>query len=164
MAANLDQFVLDHAPGPVAALHPALISARQSVRSLVRSFAVLADDSLRIAWEWEGNDVDVRYAFYRALETLESAAGSIQMASAASPTSEAREAAGAATAARWDLQGLLASLTTDNLDADPKNGEWTVRQAVAHIVGSQRGYAWGSAWWLSTRDDPRAPGERRAPE
>jgi hypothetical protein len=35
---------------------------------------------------------------------------------------------------------------------------------MGHIIGGQRGYAWGSAYWLSTREEPRSPGPQRAPD
>ena len=126
--------------------------------------APLDDSSLRIQWFWDGNDVDVRYAFYRAFEVLESAEATARLIAGASGSSEAREAVAAATASRWELHGLLATLDDEDLDADPQNGEWTIRQTMAHIIGSQRGYAWGTAWWLSVRDEARAEGEQRAPE
>jgi hypothetical protein len=71
---------------------------------------------------------------------------------------------GATSAARWDLQGLLAGLSDADLDADPTGGEWTVRQTLAHIIGGQRGYAWGSAYWISVRHEPKPDGPRRAPD
>jgi hypothetical protein len=71
---------------------------------------------------------------------------------------------GATSAARWDLQGVLAGLSDSDLDADPGGGEWTVRQTMAHIIGGQRGYAWGSAYWISVRNEPKPEGPRRAPD
>jgi len=65
-----------------------------------------------------------------------------------------------ATAARWDLHGLLAPLGDAELDADPGGGEWSVRLTLGHIVGSQRAYGWGTGWWLQAGyriDDPALP-------
>jgi hypothetical protein len=73
-------------------------------------------------------------------------------------STEARDAVAAATAARWDTQGILATLADGDLDADPGGGEWTIRQTLAHSIGSQRGYAWGSAYWISVRNEPPAGG------
>ena len=164
MTAVLDPFVLKYAPGPLADLDATLIRTRAEAAALINAMAPLDDSSLLIQWFWDENDVDVRYAFYRAFEVLESAEAAARLAVAGSGSSQAREAVAAATASRWDLQGLLAALQDDDLDADPRNGEWTIRQTMAHIIGSQRGYAWGTAWWLSVRDEARAAGEQRAPE
>ncbi|MEO6350690.1 MAG: DinB family protein [Candidatus Limnocylindrales bacterium] len=164
MSAVLDPFILEYAPGPVAELDPALLRARREVTALLHGMARLDDSSLLTQWFWDGNDVDVRYAFYRAFETLETAESAARLALASSSSTEARDAVGAATASRWDVQGLLATFADEDLDADPGNGEWTIRQTMAHIIAGQRGYAWGTAWWLSVRDAPPPEGQHRAPD
>ena len=35
---------------------------------------------------------------------------------------------------------------------------------MGHIIGGQRGYAWGNAYWISVRNEPKPDGPRRAPE
>ncbi len=47
--------------------------------------------------------------------------------------------------------------TTALLDADPGGGEWSVRLTMGHIIAGQRGYAWGTAWWLEQAYDPANP-------
>jgi len=164
MTAVLDPFVLERAPGPTVGLDPALLGARAALNDLLAQLARVDDSQLTYAWTWDRNAVDIRYAFYRALETIEAATSALSRAMAGTPSSEARDAVGAATAARWELHGLLVTLADADLDADPGNKEWTVRQTLAHILGSQRGYAWGSAYWLSARNEPAPTGEWRAPE
>jgi hypothetical protein len=105
----------------------------------------------------------VRYGFYRVLEILDLAASASTRALAGSPSSEARDAVGATALSRWALHGVLATLTDVDLDADPGNAEWTIRRTMQHIINSQRGYAWGSANWLSVRDQPRPAGPQRLP-
>ena len=80
---------------------------------------------------------------------------------AGSESSEARDAVAAATASRWQLQGVLATLRDADLDADPGDGEWSIRRTLQHIINSQRGYAWGSAYWISVRDQPHGLGPPR---
>ena len=65
------------------------------------------------------------------------------------PLGPAVPALGAMTAARWDLHGVLTPLPDEVLDADPGGGEWTVRQTLGHILGSQLSYGWFNAWFLS---------------
>ena len=163
MAAILDPFVLEYAPGPLVELHPSIVRLRIAFYSLLSTLSPVADDRLTSAWIWDGNAVDVRYGFYRSLESLESAGSEVGRALTA-PSSEARDAVGATTLARWDLQGVLVGLDDADLDADPGGGEWTIRQTLAHIIGGQRGYAWGSAYWLSLGDQPRAQGRQTAPD
>jgi uncharacterized damage-inducible protein DinB len=164
MTAVLDKFITEHAPGPLVDLDPSLVRARTAFRTTLDVMARISDDRLTSAWTWDDHAVDVRYGFYRVLELLESATSETSRALSTSPSSEARDAVGEAAAARWELHGVLATLSDDDLDADPGGGEWTVRQTMGHIIGGQRGYAWGSAWWLSTRDQPRSPGAQRAPD
>ncbi len=163
MTATLDPFVLEHAPGPLASLDASILEARESVRSALTSLAAVPDAALGALWDWDGTQADVRYGFYRLLEVVERGTAEAGRAVEGQPSTEARDAVGAATAARWDLHGILAALDEADLDADPGGGEWTIRRTLAHMNSSQRGYAWGSAWWLSVRDQPRSEGPQRAP-
>jgi DinB family protein len=164
MSAVLDPFVLERAPGPVVGLHPALLRLRKAFNGTFDMLGTIPDERLTCLWVWDGNDINVRYAFYRMLEILESGAAEVARAIGGQESSEAREAVGQTSAARWDLQGVLAGLSDPELDADPGGGEWTVRQTMAHTIGGQRGYAWGSAYWISVRDEPKPEGPRRAPD
>ena len=92
------------------------------------------------------------------LEALELAAGAASAAVAASGSRPAGAAPfGDATAARWDLHGVLAPLADADLDADPGGGEWTIRQTLAHIVYVQRAYPAFASWWLSREQTPELP-------
>src|SRR3954470_19434625 len=164
MTAALDSFILEKAPGPLVELDPALLRARTAFRTTLDVLAGLDDSALLYALTWEGNAVDIRYGFYRVFEILEPATAAALRVLTSSPTTEARDAVAAATASRWQLQGVLATLTDADLDADPGNDEWSIRRTMGHINGSQRGYAWGSAWWMSVRDEPRQEGPQRAPD
>jgi hypothetical protein len=146
---TLDAFVLEYAPGPLIDIDPALVRARAAFRPTLDALASLSDADLLYDWRWNGNPADVRYGFHRTFELLESATAAAARALADSPTNEARNAVAAATASRWALQAILARLGDDDLDTDPGNGEWTLRKTMQHIINSQRGYAWGSAAWLS---------------
>jgi hypothetical protein len=164
MTAVLDPFVLERAPGRTVEPHPALLRLRDAFTGTFAVLGTIPDERLLSLWVWDGNDINVRYAFYRTLEILESATGEVARAVGPVESSEAREAIGMTTAARWELQGVLAALGDADLDADPGGGEWTVRQTMGHIIGGQRGYAWGSAYWISVRDQPKPVGPRRAPD
>lgn len=164
MTAVLDPFVLERAPGPVVDLHPALARLRNAFDGTFDVLGTIPDERLTSLWVWDGNDINVRYAFYRTLEVLESGAAHVALAIGGKESSEAREAVGATSAARWDLQGVLAGLSDADLDANPGGSEWTIRQTMGHIIGGQRGYAWGSAYWISVRHEPKPEGSRRAPD
>ena len=93
----------------------------------------------------------MRYGFYRISEAFERAG--IDAASALRATRVERgrgaELIGPATAARWDLQGVLIPLPDIAWDADPGGGEWSVRRTLGHVVTSQRGYALATSWWAA---------------
>ncbi|MEP7360708.1 MAG: DinB family protein [Chloroflexota bacterium] len=164
MTAVLDPFVLERAPGPTVELDPALVKARAALNDLLARLARIDDAALTYVWKWDGNDADIRYLFYRALEDIEGASGAAARTMTGTVSSEAHDAVAAATAARWEAQGILATLADADLDADPGGGEWTIRQTLGHIIGGQRGYAWGSAYWISVRNEPKPAGRRRAPD
>src|SRR5256885_2199105 len=93
------------------------------------------------ARRWRG-DGDVRYGLFRAIESVEAATADIEAILEA--TGSRRSTAGLrvapTTAARWDLHGRLVALDDAVLDRVAKDGEWTIRETLRHIVGGQRCY------------------------
>jgi hypothetical protein len=160
---NLDRFILEKAPGPLVEIPEALVRARNAFNETLAAFLAIDNERLGSAWTSVGANEEVRYGFYRVFELFETARSASRRSLASEASSEARDAVGAATESRWALHGVLATLTDADLDADPGNGEWTIRQTMQHIINSQRGYAWGSAAWLQlgVRGDL---GDRRLPE
>jgi hypothetical protein len=158
---DLDAPLLDRTdPSTSRPLPPALVAARANVIAGVRDVLAVPDAALTRPWDWiGGSEEEVRYGAYRAAEALELAEVEAHTAGAAAEADE-RQAArliGPSTAARWDLHGLLMPIGERQLDADPGGGEWPVRLAIGHIIGSQRAYAWGSAWWLEQGYDASDP-------
>jgi DinB superfamily len=103
-------------------------------------------------WLWNGRDPEdgIRYGIYRAGETIDAAGAELEAALGGAPVrSPGAIRASAATVARWELQGRLASLDDEILDRLPRPGEWTVRETMAHTIGGQRGYGWITRWWAS---------------
>jgi hypothetical protein len=138
-------------PSLARPLPPALVGARADVIAAARDLLAIPEAALARPWAWIGGGEDeVRYGAYRAAEALELAEIDARAAASAQDAGE-RDAArviGPSTAARWDLHGLLVPLDDELLDADPGGGEWSIRLVLGHIIGGQRAYAWGTAWWL----------------
>lgn len=163
----LDDFLLRLAPAPPVPVASELLRARDSIRASLAALREVPDSALERAWHWSGGELDVRYGFYRQYEELEDARARVRPLVAdasAEGGPAARPLVAAASAARWDLHGLLSSLSDADLDRDPGNQEWTLRQTLAHIVGGQRGYAWFTCWYLAQRDRPLDEFPERAPD
>jgi DinB superfamily len=148
-------------PPPTTPVPAWMVDARRALTTAADAVLGLDERELNRRWWWRDDrdgDTEVRYAFYRALETLERAAGvaSADVAAAGARPAGATRFAHAA-AARWDLHGLLAPLVDADLDADPGGGEWTIRQTLAHIVHVQRAYPAFASWWLSREQTAELP-------
>ena len=128
-----------------------LHAARRDVLAAVRDLRAIPDSVLTRPGVWKpGSEEELRYGFYRIAESFELASidadGAMRTAGVAPDRST--ELIRPATAARWDLQGVLEGLSDPTWDADPGNAEWTVRQTLGHVIASQRGYAVFTAWWI----------------
>jgi hypothetical protein len=143
----LEQYTQDIEERPIP---EALLATRRDVMAAVKALATIPDTSLEDAWAWKGDsEVELRYVFYRLLEEFERAGidAAAALRAAGAERGRAAELIAPATAARWDLQGLLLTLPDAAWDADPGGEEWTVRQTLGHTIASQRGYAAVTAWW-----------------
>jgi len=160
-AMNVDPVLERFGPPPTTQTPAWLTDARSTLTTATGALIDLDERELNRRWWWRedrGGETEVRYAFYRAIEALEGAAGAATNGILAAGTRPAGAAAfGSATAARWDLHGVLAPLVDADLDADPGGGEWTIRQTLAHIVYVQRAYPSFAAWWLSREQTPELP-------
>jgi DinB superfamily len=157
----LDAPLLDRTdPALARPLAPALVQARTDVLAAARDLLAIPEAGLTRPWGWiGGGEEEVRYGAYRAAEALELAEIDARAATSTADVAE-RQAArivAPATAARWDLHGILLPLDDAILDADPGGGEWSMRLALGHTISGQRAYAWGSAWWLEQALDVTAP-------
>ncbi len=147
-------------PSLARPLAPALASARIDLIAAARDLLAIPESALAQPWAWIGRgETEIRYSAYRAAEALEQA--EIEARSTAAPADphdrRAARIVGPATAARWDLHGLLLPLDDSLLDADPGGDEWSLRLVMGHIVASQRGYAWGNAWVQAHGPDATDP-------
>jgi DinB family protein len=149
----------DLRPNRSVEVAPAILRSRESFTGCIDDILAVPDASLEDRWRWRPNDeddADVRYGLYRIHEVLEEAIARIARDGA---TSDKRIALAVprlatATTARWELRGALAGFEPDTWDADPGNAEWSVRRTVGHVVGTQRRYNWGTAWYVSRRGSP----------
>ena len=144
-------------------LPDAIRDARADLAAIVADILAIPESALERDWAWiGGGEGDVRYGIYRLHELFERAEieASRQLRTSGRNGGVAAAIIGPATAARWDLHGVLAALTDADIDADPGGGEWTIRLTLGHTVNSQRAYGWSTAWWQErgfALDDPDLP-------
>jgi hypothetical protein len=147
--------VLDRPAPPLPA---SIVEARAAIASAAADYLAIPDAALERPWTWRGVENEVRYGIYRAAETVEAASAELEANLAgASARPPAVRIVAPSTIARWALHGRLAALDDSVLDTVARDGEWTVRQTLAHTVGGQRGYGWASRWWLSIPLGPDRP-------
>ena len=161
---SIDPFLLEHTDDAWARPVPAaLMTARDEVTAAARDLLAIPETALAKLWAWKGgSEEEIRYGAYRAAEAMEAAELGARELLAPTEGSErvAARLVGPTTAARWDLHGVLLPLEDALLDADPGDGEWTVRLTMGHVIAGQRGYGWGSSWWQGQGykvDDPALP-------
>lgn len=165
----MDDLLTRNTPGPTIPLDPAFAEARRSLERAVSDLLAIPDGAaLEREWPWNEGEVELRYGFYRLYEQLEGAAAEARriLATTDPAPGPAIDPIASATIARWDLYGVLAGLSDEDLDRDPGGGEWTIRQTLGHVVEVQRAYSWITAWWLGQRNQPefapRVPDEINA--
>ena len=120
--------------------------------------AGLDEAALARRWLYRDRPMDVRYALYRTLEDAQEA----HVRVAAGPHPESRRILSLAQRAFGDLLGLLVGLSADLLDRAPREGEWSVREALRHILVIERRYALQTLYAIERGDsDPvRIPDDR----
>ena len=119
---NVDPVLERYGPPPTAPLPGWVGDARRTLTTAAGGVLSLDEPELNRRWRWREDhegDTEVRYAFYRASRRSSGRRATPRPLS--TPPAHARLGAppfGHATAARWDLHGLLAPLADDDLDAD----------------------------------------------
>ena len=125
------------------------------------SLAVLATltdaDLARQFWSFRGTEFG-GYALYHALEEEQRA-----VVDAPSIPSESAWIMGLAQSAFGDLRGLLAGLDDALLDRAPAEGEWALRQILAHAIGVERSYRTNTEYSITrgSEEPVLMPVERR---
>jgi len=159
-----DEQLLRYTDAAYERLMPAALrAARLDVVAAVAELRRVSDASLAKPWAWKGGSQDeLRYGFYRIGEAFERAGidAEASLRSAGTHRGRAADLIAPATAARWDLQGLLIGLDNSAWGADPGGGEWTISQTLGHVISGQRHYGVATAWWQDQgyrADDPQLP-------
>jgi uncharacterized protein YfiM (DUF2279 family) len=119
------------------------ISLAQAVEQFTQTTQGASEVDLARPWAWSDYDSEgVRFAHFRAYEELRALAVSIAHARAVAgraPTQTQRILA-QYHAAFCDMQAALIGLSAEDADRTPAEGEWPIRQVVAHMAGADIGF------------------------
>jgi hypothetical protein len=115
--------------------------------STVQAFT---DTDLERPWGWKDYHEGVRFAFFRLCEQLSTLAArlDVERAASACPLTVAQRILGQYHSAYSDLQAVLLGVTDEQAAQAPLEGEWPLRQVLAHIVQADRGFLIGNALGL----------------
>ena len=109
----------------------------------VENFAALmlplSEKDLERDWVWKDHDEEgIRFAFFVTLQELRHLAVTL---STLRPTpTPAQHILSQYHAAYMDLQAALLGLSAEDEDKAPAEGEWSVRRAYAHVLGTDIGF------------------------
>jgi hypothetical protein len=119
--------------------NPSLCVAVEKFASSTQAFT---NPDLERPWNWQGYEEGIRFAFFRTYEQLCQLAARLETERAAShhPFTAAHRILGQYHTAYRDLQAVLLGVTDELATQAPAQGEWPVRQALAHIVQADRGF------------------------
>jgi hypothetical protein len=118
----------------------------QILPDAVKKFTLFAhsipDRDLEAPWSWGDYEEGIRFAFFRTYEQLREMAArlAVQRARAVGEPSEAQRILAQFNAAFWDLQGALLGVNNDLAQTVPAPGEWTVFEAIGHIIDAELGF------------------------
>ena len=123
-------------------------------------FAAFDEKELGQPWRFRDKPMDVRYALYRTIEDAQEASVRV----AALPHPESRRILSLAQRAFGDLRGLLIGLSTDLLDTAPRDGEWSVREILRHVIVTEGRYAVQTRYAVERTDaDPMRVADDKLP-
>ena len=128
----------------------------QAVEALVRATVDLPDADMDRTWVWREYDEEgLRFALLLAQHELRDLAVRLA-AMRPAPPSQAQRILGQYHYAYRDLSGALAGVRDDDLDRVPKEGEWALREVIAHMLGAEHGFL-GVVQYALASDRPRDP-------
>jgi len=120
----------------------------QAVEELVRATVHLSDEDMGREWKWREYDEEgLRFALLMTHHELRDLAVRLAARRTDGPTQTERILAQYHQTYR-DLTGLLAGVSSDDLDLVPAEGEWPVRETLKHMLGAEHGFLAVNRWAL----------------
>ncbi len=96
----------------------------------------IPEKDLERAWIWKDHDEEgIRFAFFVTIQELRQLA--VQLAANRKPPTQAQHILGQYHQQFIDLQSAVFGLSKEDSERAPAEGEWSVRQVYAHILGAE---------------------------
>ena len=125
----------------------------QAVEALVRATVDLSDAEMGRPWVWREYDEEgLRFALLMAQHELRDLAVRLA-AMRPPPPSQAQRILGQYHHAYRDLTGALAGVRDEDLDRVSMEGEWALREVIAHMLGAEYGFL-GTVQYARDADRP----------
>jgi hypothetical protein len=100
----------------------------------------LSERELERAWAWKDHDEEgIRFAFFVTLQELRQLA--IALPALRHRPTQAQHILSQYHAAYLDLQAAVLGLSNEDAERSPAEGEWSVKRAYAHILGTDFGFS-----------------------
>jgi hypothetical protein len=100
----------------------------------------VSEKDLERTWIWKDHDEEgIRFAFFVTIQELRQLA--VMLASKRKPLTQAQHILGQYHKQYMDLQAAIFGLTEADAGHAPAEGEWSVRQVYAHILGAEIGFS-----------------------
>jgi hypothetical protein len=108
----------------------------EAIKKLTVFAHSIPDRDLEAPWSWGDYEEGIRFAFFRTYEELREMAARLasQRSQTSGGSSEAQHILAQYNAAYWDLQGALIGVNNDMALITPAPGEWSVFEAIGHMV------------------------------
>ncbi len=119
------------------------MTVTQAVERLVKASVHLSDTDLDRKYVWEEYDDDgLRFALLTAHHQLREAHATVAAArlGAGMPFTEAQRILAQVHEAYRDLTGALAGVSEAELDAQPPEEQWPLREVLRHILDAEKGF------------------------
>jgi uncharacterized damage-inducible protein DinB len=115
-------------------------SVTQAVEELVRATVHLSDEDMGREWKWREYDEEgLRFALLMTHHELRDLAVRLDARRRSEP-SQAERILSQYHQTYRDLTGALAGVRTEDLDRIPSEGEWSLREALNHMLGAEHGF------------------------
>ncbi|MGE5461734.1 MAG: DinB family protein [Syntrophothermus sp.] len=100
----------------------------------------LSEKDLERDWIWRDHDSEgIRFAFFVTLQELRQLA--VTLASLRDRPTQAQHILSQYHAAYMDLQAAVLGVSNTDAERTPAEGEWSVKQAYSHILGTDLGFS-----------------------